>query len=75
MEYNIEIEQELAELLENIAAHHSLTAQQYAQNIVVSWLEGQYRGEMIRQINETSVTDLKDIKSTIDSVIIKEIIK
>lgn len=69
MIYNIEIPEELDEILKKIAQENNLEAQVYAQNIINGWLEGQYRGEIIKDLNKKTLEELKDIKPAISEII------
>ncbi len=72
------INDNLTDTLNTLASENSLTPEVYAGNIVNSFLEGQYRGQMIEQINKTSLVDLSVAKEAMDtsiSSIAKPIIK
>ena len=58
---SIQIDEILIPILERISSENNLTLEQYASNIVKSFLEGQYRGELISQLKYKSITELRDL--------------
>jgi hypothetical protein len=58
----IDIKELLIPTLERIASENGLRPEIYARNIVESFLESQYRGEVIDKFKHARLEDLKIIK-------------
>ena len=58
MQLTINIDDNLLDTLNTLASENSLTPEEYAGNIVQSFLEGQYRGKLIENIQNTPLSDL-----------------
>ena len=63
------IDETLVDTLNQIASDNNLTPEEYASGIVRTFLESQFRGKMIEQINQTSVADLSTAKESIDTAL------
>jgi len=71
MIHEIEINDELNLILARVAGENGLSAAAYAQNIVTGWLEGQYRGDVLREIEKRSIDEIKEIKTVLDNQLLK----
>lgn len=54
----IDLDKQEMDLLEEIALKNSLVAEQYATNIIKSWLQSQLRGKYIQYVKTASIIDL-----------------
>ena len=61
----ITIKELLTPTLQRIAKENGLTPEQYASNIVQSFLEAQYRGEVMDEIKKKPVEELAIIKANL----------
>lgn len=66
MIYEIEIPKELDDVLKKVAQENNLEASVYANNIINGWLEGQYRGDVVREINKKTIEEIKSIKASLN---------
>ena len=57
----ITINEILLPTLKRIAQENGLSEEQYASNIVQSFLESQYRGELMDEIKKKPIEDIKDL--------------
>jgi hypothetical protein len=60
----ITIKEILIPTLETIASENDLTPEEYASNIVNSFLESQYRASVLDKIKETPVEELSVLKDS-----------
>jgi len=63
MQIEININELLYPTLERISSSNGLSPENYAQNIVQTFLERQYRGEVLDEIKGSTVEELDDIKN------------
>jgi hypothetical protein len=61
----ISINEILLPTLERISSENGLSKERYASNIVESFLENQYRGEVMDELKRESIEDIKDIKDNL----------
>jgi len=61
----IEIDPMFTATLERISADNKMTSQQYAASLVNSFLEGQYRGEIIDALKEKPTAEINDINTVL----------
>jgi len=57
----ISINEVLLPTLQRISSENGLSEEQYASNIVKSFLENQYRGKVMDDLKKSSVEDLKKV--------------
>jgi len=67
MQIQIDINDLLYPTLERISEDNGLSAEDYATNIVKTFLESQYRGEFLDEIKDSSVEEIDEIKKKIKS--------
>jgi len=73
---NIVIKEILLQTLDRIATENELTSEQYASNIVNSFLESQYRASIVDKIKIEPIENLKILKEEeLKNIVIKKIIK
>ena len=63
----IQIDTLLLPTLERISTENGLSPEDYATNIVKSFLESQYRGELLDEIKDSSIEKIDEIKKQIKS--------
>jgi len=70
MQIQIEINDNLIATLNSLADENTLAAEEYAANIVASFLEEQYRGKLLDDIKRQSIDELAIAKDAMDAAII-----
>lgn len=68
MKLEIEVDEILYPTLQRIAQENKLSPKIYARNIVQTFLEKQYRGQIMDELKITSVEKLKNIKEQLNSL-------
>lgn len=64
----IDINETLLPTLERIAQDNGLTPELYARNIVHTFLEKQYRGQVMDELKITDIEKLKTIKNQLNQL-------